>query len=792
MASFTACIDQAFKAGRITKDVAERLKSAEDVDGEITNIVATLSRQRRETAIAATRLATGWEQASGHQKGAYEGLLSMLSKDRTGTAGYANVEYRQHYHKGRYHSKVADMLQRFRTRRLGWYQNQDDLNMMVKAIYGETVPDADIMRFAKQWHELTEQMRQDFNKAGGSIGKNERYLMPQNHDARAILKVGKDKWKAFIKPKLDVSQMLDDAGRAMGPEELDKALDYVYDTITTHGLNKAQDLSVPRLGKKLARKHSEKRFLFFKDAESWMAYQKDFGRGDIFTTLTSHIDSMASDIGLMEILGPSPESTFKAMLSQLEKSGEAAQLEGWMRKGIYAALPGKAEEWRKASLQAIYNNVAGKTNSGELTGFADFMQSTRNIITASTLGKAFLSAFSDIGFQALTATYNNVSPFKVLARHMKTMTNEQAQVFAVRMGLTAEAMIGRLHAANRYADAYGTGPTAKVAESVMRGSLLAPWTDAGRKAFGMEFGAMLADNFGKTIDELDANVRRAFESYGIKADDWDTFRATAPLEYDGGKFADLTQPGGVKFHQMIMSETDYAVPTPDAKVRAFTNRGLGRATLEGQVWRAGMMLKSFPATIIMTHFYRAAYQSSTAGRLKYLGAMMATTTVLGGMSLQLKDIAAGRDPRPMDNTKFLAAAVQQGGGFGLMGDFVFSDQNRFGGGVMDTFRGPMFELADKSFDLTAGNILQAIRGEETNILGESVKFLNRYTPDVWQTTLLANAMFDQLEILADPDAEKKFHRLMRKRGKEYDQGFWWRQGEIAPRRAPDFSNAKGD
>lgn len=760
MADFAYCINLALTDGKISRDVADRLKASPDVDTDLDSIVANLSRTRREVAISATRLSQAWERASQHSKGSYEGLLSLLSKDRTGTAGYANVEYNQRYFQGRYHAMMAPMLQRFRTRKLGFSQDEKGLQKLVKAIYGETIDDPEISAFAREWAELLEVMRKDFNARGGSISKNEKYLLPQNHDARAIEKAGKDKWKSYILPKLDRTKMLDDSGNPLSDTQLNDAIDYVYETITSHGLNKTKDLSVPRLGKKLSRRHSERRFLYFKDAQSWMEYQRDFGRGDIFTTLTGHVDGMAHEIGLMEMLGPSPENTFKALRTQVEKEHGLKGRQKWF-------------------LDAIYNNVSGKTNAGDLTGLADFMQTTRNVLTASTLGKAFLSAFSDIGFQVATAKYNKIPAFKVIKRHMSLMTNEESQQFAVRMGLVAEAMITRAHAANRYADAYGNGITAKVAEGVMRASLLAPWTDAGRKAFGMEFSAVLAENFGKTLDQLEPNMKRAFSSYGITEADWDLFRASRTLDHKGARFADMLQPGGKKFHQMIMSETDYAVPTPDAKVKAITNGGLGRSTIEGQAWRSAFMLKSFPATIIMTHFYRAAYQATFADRMAYIGAITALTTILGGVSLQMKDIAAGREPRPMDE-KFFLAAVQQGGGLGIFGDFVFSDVNRFGGGITQTLTGPTGELFDTSVKFTLGNLREALSGEETHILGEGVKILNRYTPDTWQTFLFTEALFNQLEILADPSSQKRFAKIVRKRNKDFDQDYWWKPGKVQP------------
>lgn len=773
MASFDVCITQAQKAGKITKDVAERLKAADDVDAELTSIVAQLSRQKRETVIQAVRLSEAWAKAESHPEGAYEGLLSLMSKDRTGKSGYANVEYLQKYYAGQYHAEVADMLQRFRTRALGFYQNQDDLQLFAKAIYGEKVDDPQLMEFAKDWLSLNERMRKDFNARGGSIGNNQRYLMPQHHDARAIAKIGLDEWKKRITPKLDLGQMLDDAGNPLTGKQLDEALDYTYDSITTHGLNKVKDLTVPRLGKKLARKNSDRRFLYFKDAESWMEYQRDFGRGDVFGTLTDHIDMMSHDNALMEIFGPSPDATFKSLLGMAEKDmGGLAGHKKWFAKGVYA-------------------NISGKVNEGDMTTVSDIGQSVRNVIVASTLGRAFLSAVSDVGFQVVTSKRNTIPALKVLKRHMSLMTNEESQVFAVKMGLVGDAMTGRMHAANRHADTYGSGPTAKVAEGVMRASLLEPWTHAGRKGFGMEFGALLAENFSKKYSSLDKDLLRAFDEYGITPDDWTHFSASKTLEHKGVKFADMTQPGSEKFHQMVMSETDFAVPTPDAKVRAIMNGGTGRATIDGQVWRSSMMFKSFPATIIMTHFYRAAYQATAADRLVYIGAILATTTILGGISLQMKDITAGRDPREMD-LKFLGASMLQGGGLGIFGDFIFSDVNRFGGGLTQTFTGPVGELLDTTAKFTLGNIREAVQGEETNILGESVKILDRYTPDVWQTYLISNAFFDQMELLADPDAQSKFHRQMRKRSSEYGQEYWWKPGDIAPQRAPDMGAAIPD
>jgi hypothetical protein len=770
--SFAECVEKAVRNKAISKDTAKQILDSENPEQAIDDLLSDMSRVRRETAIQAVRLGQAAEAMESHPDGRYAGLQAIMTKDPRGKAGYANVEYLGNYYEGVFHAKFADALSRFRTRKLGFAQDNESLNKLVRAVYGETVDDAEINQFAKDWRNLTEQMRIEFNRKGGSITKNESFLFPQHHDANILKKAGFDKWKEKILPMLDRSKMLDDLGRELTDEQLDESLGFVFETITTGGLNKVQDFSVPRLGQKLSRRHSERRFLYFKDADSWLAYQNEFGRGDVFTTLTDYIHSMSEDIAVMERLGPNPQATFDALSANIRKT---EGLEG--RRAFMA--------------DALFKQATGRANQGELTGVADTLQSTRNLLTASTLGKAFISSLSDVGFQRITARYNNIPAVKVLQRQISMLSpsKEADRVVAVKLGLVADNMIQRQHAANRFSDTYGTGLSAKVAEGVMRGSLLAPWTDAGRKAFGMEFSAMLAENFNKSIDELDGNLKRAFRTYGIGEADWDEFRKTTPMNHEGAKFADMTQPGGKKFHQMVLSETDYAVPTPDARVRAITTGGLGRATIEGQAWRAAMMLKSFPITIISTHFYRAAFQATAGEKLQYAATLLATTTVLGGMSLQLKDLAAGRDPRSVQDPKFFAAALVQGGGLGIVGDLLFSDVNRFGGGVVSTAFGPTGELIDKGFALTLGNVQEAVRQEETNVLGETARFVERYTPDAWQIHLIKGALFDQIQNLADPSAEKKFNRTMRKREREYGQDYWWRPGELTPRRGPEAGTA---
>ena len=60
-----------------------------------------------------------------------------------------------------------------------------------------------------------------------------------------------------------------------------------------------------------------------------------------------------------------------------------------------------------------------------------------------------------------------------------------------------------------------------------------------------------------------------------------------------------------KILEAMNTEMDFAVPTPDARVRAIqTWGGQKRGSVGGEVSRMTMMYKSFSMTQFMTHMYR--------------------------------------------------------------------------------------------------------------------------------------------------------------------------------------------
>ncbi len=121
--------------------------------------------------------------------------------------------------------------------------------------------------------------------------------------------------------------------------------------------------------------------------------------------------------------------------------------------------------------------------------------------------------------------------------------------------------------------------------------------------------------------------------------------------------------------------------------------------------------------------------------------------------------------------------------------------NRFGGGLAQTIAGPNVALLDDVRRLTAGNIMEAASGEDTNAGAELIRFAQDYTPgsSIWYARLgLERLVWDRLQIMTDPKAKQKMRKRERKYKKDYGQKYWWAPGDARPTRSPNLDNALGN
>ena len=102
------CIEAALSQGKISRDVAKLIKDSADPMAVVDELSIQLTRQRREAAIQAMRIAARWENITSHEKGKTTGIMAVMVKDATGKAGYANVDRLTQYYENKYHSMIAE------------------------------------------------------------------------------------------------------------------------------------------------------------------------------------------------------------------------------------------------------------------------------------------------------------------------------------------------------------------------------------------------------------------------------------------------------------------------------------------------------------------------------------------------------------------------------------------------------------------------------------------------------------------------------------------------------------
>lgn len=784
--------------GGMDPDQAD-LQAARDTFNSIDNTVITRRRQVARAAKVQQRIQQDLNSFNGDDFGA--AAVALLDFDEK--APYANVVSRQEKIRGELHSIMTDALAKHGSKGLGIKQNKAGLDDIVREIFGVDTKSKSAKELAEAWQTASEYARQRSNSAGANIPKRDDWGLPQSHNRTKVAEAGKDEWMRQVANKLDWDKMLDmETGQPVLFDERGEILGKIYDTIVTDGFIKK-----PKMGagarRSLANRLHDHRFLVFKSPDDWMDYNSRFGDSGPFETMVGHLDKSARDIAMMEILGPNPNATKEWLKGEI--LSKAAQVDAKTGKPMKKSVVDKAKS-RANTMDDIFGVMTGQNSSPARPFVAHTMAGLRNLLTSAYLGSASLVAIpGDFATGTMMAKYSGIPATRFMKGYFKAWRQEDAKL-AVRLGLIAENWTALAFGQERLiGEVIGPQITQRITDTVLRASLLSPHTQAARWAFGMEFMGFLGDSVGKKMKDLPEPLQKTFSKYGISEQDWNLMRKTELYDHKGATFlrpddvmgrTDLAEEKSFeladKFMRMVQTETNFAVPTSSIRARTFLTGNTKPGTLVGEIARSFAMFKNFPVTIAMTHMRRGLLQESTMKKGKYLAALTASMTVAGALAIQFRQITQGKDPRDMTDPKFWGAAVLQGGGMGIWGDFLFNDLNRFGGGKVGTVAGPVTQFAGSAIDLTIGNAVQAAAGEETNVGKEAIKFVRRNMPggSIWYLRAAIDRLVsDQLQKMADPDAHDAFRRMEKNALREYDQRYWWKPGKLTPDRAPNINEA---
>ncbi|MGF6230713.1 hypothetical protein QFZ27_004668 [Inquilinus ginsengisoli] len=612
-----------------------------------------------------------------------------------------------------------------------------------------------------KWDKATRLARND---AGAFIGRIDGYSGYQSHDVVKIRKAGEAVWKQAIREHFDMAKSFPDADAA----RVDDILHDVFQDIVV-GWDAAMD------ARSMAARLSTRRVLIAKDATHGFAYQEQFGQGGTFEGAFGNIQTAARDVALMERFGPNPQATFDAVIrAEIERAKASGDLTEAARLLEQTKTAGMSP-----TLADVFDAVSGKANVPGNPTFAHWAQGVRNLQSLSRLGGMTLSALPDIAVRASVLRHNGVGLLEGIADSVTSLARGRGKgelrEIADTLGVGIDGVLGNI--ASRISAADGPpGAAASMLGKLMKVNLAEFWQDSMSTGVGLMLSRNLARRAGDAFDSLPRLLQVNLQRYGIDAAQWDAIRASGVRTVDGQAFltgegiADAEMRGRLQTY--FVDQAREAMTMPGARERAWTTQFGAPGTLAGEGARFFMQFKQYPMTYLRRHWGRELKRDGIDGF--GIAFMIATTTVLGYASMVAKDLAKGREPRDTADPKTWGAAFVQGGGAGIMGDFLFGQYNRFGQGPLETLGGPTVSTASdfvrllsklRDGDVDEGTGASAVRFVTNNAPGANL-FYTRAALDY--------LLLWHLQEMLNPGAMRRMERRVER---ENGQQFWLRPSE---------------
>lgn len=682
----------------------------------------------------------------------------------------------------------------------------------------------DAIWLAKTFAKYAELARSDLNRLGASIGKLDGWAGTQTHDDVKLIQAGKDAWVGFVVSKLDLARTFPEG--LSGPEAA-RALGEIYDTIIT-GFSKP--LTPAERGQRVSPANMAKalgahRVLHFRDADAALAYQTEFGYGNTIAGMFAHLRHAARAAGAMEALGPNPEVMFTALADSLKRR---------VKEDATLAPGDKAKQVQAINIQAGALRQALDIATGVATRpvsvtAAKIGSDIRALQSMAKLGGAVLSSVSDTISAAAAGQFRGNSFLGSLARQLGGIMagrpkGEQAEISFI-LGEGFDGLIGHIISPYVAHDA-PIGALSGLQQQFFRWNGLNWWTDVNRATAARVVAAEMGMRAKAAYGDLPMAFRHVLEMNGIDATRWDIIRkarlrqangrdyvtpdriqelpdaAFRPLvaerlarikptdkaraEKEARIFADARRDVELSLLRFIADETDYAVIQTDNKTRRYMTLGQRPGTVAGEAMRFIMQFKGFPIAFTERVLGRSLYGYGAGRKLEqaaHIGAILAGLTVAGYVAMTLKDMAKGYwPPRDPGDPRTWLAAAQQGGAWGIYGDFLFSKVNRFGGGLTETAIGPTLGSVADLAEIGLGArdfAIDIASGEEGRFAGSqalgwaigNTPFANLY----YVKPALDYLFLDSLREALSPGS---LRRRERKRRTEYGQE------AVRPTRAP--------
>lgn len=520
--------------------------------------------------------------------------------------------------------------------------------------------------------------------------------------------------------------------RLQGPIDPDTLLRRIYNAIAadTWMTGKSDEFKglLAQVGPgSIAKRRAAHRELHFKDAASEVAYMRRYGAGGLADGVLRDIEGAATAIALQRRLGNNPEAMFQLLRSELLKEAHDTG-----NNALARAVGRKSIDWQLAEVTGAARSTANPT-------IAAYASSIRAVQSMAKLGGALLSSFGDIATAAAELKWQGrgwLSSYADMFDGMlKGRRSGEKRIIADLLGVGFESLTGQVMT-RLGGESAPPGGLSKASALFFRLNGLSWWTDTHKTTAGLTIARYYALAAEQRYGDLPAPTRRTLDLFGIKQADWEIMRTAAVhAAEDGTTFmtaegvravpldsfltaAERAAPPeelpterqlrerrdrlASAYAALVTDRVDYAIPTAGARENAMLHMGTERGDLLGEALRFVMQFKSFPVAAISKTMGREFYGGGTkVGGAARIFALAAQLAVFGYFTMVSKELIAGKNPRDPLAAETIAAAMVQGGGMGIYGDFFFGEFNRFGRSALSTAAGPTLGSTDDLFELWA-------------------------------------------------------------------------------------------
>ena len=599
-----------------------------------------------------------------------------------------------------------------------------------------TTKNKDVKKLAEIMEKHSELTRQALNERGANIAKMWGYIVRQSHDQfnvrAAANRLGKDLSEIKADPNLTgtdinynknytawkdfIMQYLDGDGTFADTDNIDNFLMNSYNSLVGNKIQVADGASGVFGSRNITTGIANKRVLHFKSAKHWSKYNEKFGTGSLKETYYSGLMTAGRNIGMLDTLGTKPKENF-------EKIRVAVSNRMLDQKRSTESLSSYKQ------FEKFMNVVDGTvyTFDGGKYGFAVAKWSAiaRAVGNVAKLGGAVISAAADIGIYASEMKFQGRSflggMFEAMNAIRRIKNTKQKQDIVQGLGFIKDGTIHDVSGRFQVGDNLNKGWT-QIQRTFFKYNLLSWWTNTLKENSMLGMANYYAKQKNLSFDQLNKPLQDFFKLYNIDSTKWDVIRKTAMSKADDGtefiniselsnmSDADIKKITGMddlskselqmekeKFKYsvsgMLLDRSIYAVIEPDARTKGTMTQGTLAGTGIGEAFRFVGQFKAFPIAVVNKvlgremAFLRKGKNQDIGRGIRGITALMITSGMFGYMSMSLKDLLKGKEPRDPNEPKTIMAAFLQGGGLGIYGDVLFKEQ-RDAGSVLSGIVGP--------------------------------------------------------------------------------------------------------